>query len=183
MIRLARRLLKLWTWAALAILVDACASSATPLPAPTITSFVLTSNAFVEGAAIPKKFSCDGENVSPELKWNGAPVNTHSFALIMDDPDAPFGTFTHWVAFDLPASQNEIAEGAKNVGRGGQNGGGRAGYAGPCPPTGSHRYFFTLYALDVDSLGLSDGAPRGDVEKAMVGHLLAKTQLMGRYSR
>src|SRR5574341_1649094 len=183
MIRPARRLLKLYILAALAILVNACAPSATPLPAPTIFPFTLTSSAFTEGAAIPKKFSCDGENVSPQLKWNGAPANTRSFALIMDDPDAPIGTFTHWVAFDLPASQNEIAEGAKSAGKSGQNGAGRTGYVGPCPPTGSHRYFFTLYALDVDSLGIGAGVSRGDVEKAMIEHILAKAQLLGRYSR
>lgn len=183
MTRPTRRWLKLCIWAALAILVNACAPSATPPPAPILSSFMLTSNAFTDGGAIPKKFSCDGENVSPQLKWGGAPPNTHSFTLIMDDPDAPIGTFTHWVAFDLPAAQNEIAEGAKSVGKGGQNGAGRTGYFGPCPPVGSHRYFFTLYALDVDSLGLKDGASRGDVEKMMTGHILAKAQLMGRYSR
>lgn len=178
----------------LVVFASACAPSA-PAPAPTAappiivptlvpaTNFVLTSSAFNEGGAVPKKFSCDGENISPQLKWSGTPVSTRSFALIMDDPDAPLGTFTHWVVFDLPATQNEIAEGAKTVGKGGQNSTRRTGYTGPCPPSGTHRYFFTLYALDMESLGLSEGASRADVEKALSAHILAKTQLMGRYSR
>lgn len=178
----------------LAILASACAPSAPP-PAPTASpptsaptpapavNFVLVSNAFSEGETIPKKFTCDGQNISPQLKWDGAPAGTRSFTLIMDDPDAPTGTFTHWVAFDLPATQNGIAEGAKTVGKGGQNGARRTGYTGPCPPSGTHRYFFTVYALDVASLGLNDGASRADVEKALSAHVLAKTQLMGRYAR
>ena len=101
----------------------------------------------------------------------------------MDDPDAPGGTFTHWIAFDLPTNQSEIAEAAVSVGKGGKNGRGQTGYTGPCPPSGTHRYFFTLYALDLTTLGLIDGAARTDVEKAMNGHILAKTQLMGRYSK
>jgi Raf kinase inhibitor-like YbhB/YbcL family protein len=101
----------------------------------------------------------------------------------MDDPDAPGGTFTHWVAFDLPGAQTEIAERAPSVGKGAKNGRGQTGYTGPCPPSGTHRYFFTLYALDVPSLGLSEGAGRTDVEKAMTGHILASTQAMGRYGR
>ncbi len=101
----------------------------------------------------------------------------------MDDPDAPGGTFTHWVAFDIPATQSEIAEGAPSPGKGGKNGRGQTGYTGPCPPSGTHRYFFTLYALDVETIGLSDGASRADVEKAMTGHIIGQSQLMGRYAR
>ncbi|HEX9076084.1 MAG TPA: YbhB/YbcL family Raf kinase inhibitor-like protein, partial [Anaerolineae bacterium] len=141
------------------------------------------SNVFSEGGAIPKKYACDGENVSPPLQWVGAPSGTQSFALIMDDPDAPGGTFTHWVAFDMPGTQTEIAERAPSAGKGAKNGRGQTGYTGPCPPSGTHRYFFTLYALDVPSLGLQVGASRADVEKAMTGHILASTQTMGRYAR
>lgn len=168
------------------LLTTACTPSATPVPAPgavAASNFVLTSNAFTEGNAIPKKYACDGDKVSPELEWSGAPPNTKSFALIVDDQDAPIGTFTHWVAFDLPTSQNEIAENANAGGKGGSNSGNQLGYYPPCPPIGTHRYFFTLYALNVETLGLKEGASRADVEKAMNSHVLAKTQLMGKYSK
>lgn len=168
--------------------MGACAAPpATPLAirpvTPAVGNFLLTSSAFAEGANIPPKFTCSGEGKSPQLTWSGAPANSKSFTLIVDDPDAPGGTFTHWVAFDIPATQTEIPEGAQSVGRSGRNGRGQTGYTGPCPPSGTHRYFFTLYALDVDSLGLSDGASRVDVEKAMAGHVAGQSQLMGRYTR
>lgn len=147
------------------------------------TSFTLTSRAFSDGADIPQKFTCSGESASPQLHWSGAPADTQSFALIMDDPDAPSGTFTHWVAFDIPATQTEIPEGAQSVSKDGKNGRGQTGYTGPCPPSGTHRYFFTLYALDLPTLGLNDGAARAEVEKAMNGHIISQSQLMGRYSR
>ncbi len=156
----------------------------TTAPLPTaVREFALTSSAFNEGANIPPKFTCTGDNVSPQLKWSGAPGNTKSFVLIMDDPDAPGGTFTHWVVFDMAPKQNEIAEGASRAGKSGQNSARRTGYMGPCPPSGTHRYFFTLYAIDLETLGLNDGASRVDVEKAMSGHIIAKTQFMGRYSK
>jgi Raf kinase inhibitor-like YbhB/YbcL family protein len=176
----------------LAILASACASiNSTPATAaPTqdpdnkaAVNSVLTSNAFSEGSNIPAKFTCSGEGVSPQLKWSGVPANTKSFALIMDDPDAPGGTFTHWVAFDIPATQTEIAEGARSVGKDGKNGRGQTGYTGPCPPSGTHRYFFTVYALDLTTLDLNNAASRTDVETAMKLHILAVTQLMGRYSK
>ncbi len=151
-------------------------------PVPT-GAFKIATDVFSEGGTIPKKYTCDGENVSLPLRWVGAPSGTRSFTLIMDDPDAPGGTFTHWVAFDLPGTQTEIAERAPSVGKGAKNGRGQTGYTGPCPPSGTHRYFFTLYALDVPSLGLQEGAGRTDVEKAMTGHILASTQTMGRYGR
>ncbi len=146
-------------------------------------SFVLTSTAFSDGSSLPKKYSCDGENVSPPIKWSGAPAGTKGFALILDDPDAPGGTFTHWVVFDLPASRTELAEGAKDVGKGGLNGRRQTGYTGACPPSGTHRYFFTLYAVDIASLGVNEGASRSDVEKALQNHIVGKTQLMATYSR
>jgi Raf kinase inhibitor-like YbhB/YbcL family protein len=160
------------------------APAATATTAPTAAaSFTLTSSAFTQGANIPARFTCTGENASPPLSWSHAPANTQSFALIMDDPDAPAGTFTHWVAFDISPTQSEIAAGANSVGRSGKNSAGRNGYTGPCPPSGTHRYFFKLYALDLPVLGLNDGAARSEVEKAMSGHILAETQLMGRYSK
>jgi Raf kinase inhibitor-like YbhB/YbcL family protein len=143
----------------------------------------VTSAAFTDGASIPKKYSCDGENVSPPLKWSGAPAQTSSFVLILDDPDAPVGTFTHWVAFDIPSTQTEIPVGAKNVGRAGRNSAGRNAYTGPCPPSGTHRYIFSVYALDVPALNLDEGATRDQVSNAMQGHIVAEGKLMGRYGR
>ena len=187
MSRRYRRLLAA-AFVALAALLGACAAP-TPVPPtapstnPAATNFSLTSSAFAEGASIPQKFTCSGEGTSPQLKWSGAPANAKSFALIMDDPDAPSGTFTHWIAFDIPTTQTEIAEGTKNIGKGGKNGRGQTGYTGPCPPSGTHRYFFTFYALDLPTLSLNDGAARAEVEKAMNGHIISQSQLMGRYAR
>lgn len=168
-----------------ALILSACASSAaltSTVPAGA-AKLILVSGAFAEGETIPQKFTCDGSDLSPALKWNGAPPATRSFALIMDDPDAPLGTFTHWVAFDIPATQTEIAEGALSAGTSGRNSGGKTGYMGPCPPSGVHRYIFTLYALDVGSLKLSAGATKEQVLAAMEGHILAQGSLMGRYGR
>jgi Raf kinase inhibitor-like YbhB/YbcL family protein len=177
-------------WISVLIAIAAsCAPRALPPPptnaAPTdLFAIKLTSAAFTDGAAIPKKFSCDGDNVSPALKWSGGfGDKPKSFALIVDDPDAPGGTFTHWVLFDLAGSVTEIPEGAQGIGKPGKNSAGKTGYTGPCPPSGTHRYFFSLYSLNVESLGLNDGATRTDVEKAMVGHIQGMTQLMGKYSR
>jgi len=170
---------------AFALTVSACASSAAPTPAapPGASRLILVSSAFAEGETIPQKFTCDGSNLSPALQWSGAPPATRSFALLMEDPDAPLGTFTHWVAFDIPATQTEIAEGAMGVGVSGRNSSGKLGYMGPCPPSGVHRYIFTLYALDVDSLTLGEGAAKNQVLAAMQGHVLAQGSLMGKYGR
>lgn len=164
--------------------------SAGPTAAPAATvaaqggvTLQLTSTAFADGGTIPKKYTCDGSSTSPALKWSGAPANTASFALIVDDPDAPSGTFTHWVAFDIPANQAEIAQGAQTAGKAGQNSARRNGYTGPCPPSGSHHYVFKLFALDVASLGLSEGATKAQVTGAMQGHILAQGQLIGLYGR
>ena len=149
----------------------------------------LTSPAFTEGQPIPQKHTGQGRDASPPLKWTGAPPNTKSFALIADDPDAPVGTWTHWVLFDLPPTMTELAEdvpktqflpgGAKQ----GINDFRRLGYGGPMPPPGKpHRYFFKLYALDA-LLGLKPGATKPEVEAAMKGHILAEGQLMGTYQR
>lgn len=149
----------------------------------------LTSSAFEAGGTIPKKFTCDGPDVSPALNWNDPPAGTQSFALIADDPDAPVGTWVHWVLYDLPADARSLVENMpkqeqlSNGACQGRNDFGKIGYGGPCPPPGKpHRYFFKLYALDA-KLNLKAGAAKADAEKAMQGHILAQGELMGRYGR
>lgn len=160
-----------------------------PQKATAPQKFDLHSTAFRSGGDIPKKFTCEGADVSPALTWDDPPAGTQSFALIADDPDAPAGTWVHWVAFDLPGSTRQLAEGMPKVedlaggGPQGVNDFGSAGYGGPCPPPGKpHRYFFKLYALDT-KLKLKTGATKQAVERAMEGHILAEAQLMGRYKR
>jgi Raf kinase inhibitor-like YbhB/YbcL family protein len=152
-------------------------------------TFAISSTSFQNGGEIPKKFSCQGEDVSPELSWTNPPSGTRSFALIADDPDAPSGNWTHWVLFDLPPQTLSLAEGiAKSDevpggGRQGSNDFRKIGYGGPCPPPGKpHRYLFKLYALD-KMLNLKAGASKQDVEQAMQGHILGKAELMGTYRR
>jgi Raf kinase inhibitor-like YbhB/YbcL family protein len=152
-------------------------------------SFQLATTAFSAGGAIPRKFTCDGPDISPKLTWNDPPAKTQSFALIMDDPDAPVGTWVHWVIYDLLANTRELAEGVAkqeqlpNGARQGRNDFGKIGYGGPCPPPGKpHRYFFKLYALDA-KLGLKAGAIKADVERAIKGHILTQAELIGRYAR
>lgn len=148
----------------------------------------LTSTAFMEGASIPKKYTCDGKNVSPPLLWRGAPDGTLSFALIADDPDAPAGTWVHWVIYQIPPEKNGLQEeisARRKLENGmiqGENDFGRVGYGGPCPPGGTHRYFFKLYALDT-GLDLQPGATKQELLNAMEGHILEETKLVGRYSR
>ncbi len=149
----------------------------------------ISSPAFSAGEAIPRKFTCDGPDVSPRLKWNEPPAKTKSFALIMDDPDAPAGTWVHWVLYDLPAGTGELPEGVgkqEQLSSGawqGRNDFGKIGYGGPCPPAGkAHRYFFKLYALDT-KLNLKSGATKADLERAMKGRILAQAELIGRYGR
>jgi len=150
-------------------------------------AFKLTIAAFPEGGAIPKLHTCEGADVSPSLEWSGQPADTRSFALIVDDPDAPGGDWNHWLLFDLPASVQALPQGYKPgaPGTSGKNDFGHPGYGGPCPPRGHgpHRYFFKLYALGVPSLGLKAGAKRAEIDRAMRGHILAETQYMGRYER
>ncbi len=148
-------------------------------------ALTLTVPTFAAGDMIPKRYTCDGQNVSPALHWSDAPASAHGYALIVDDPDAPGGTFTHWVLFDIPGDQSGLAEGEKAIGAAGKNDFGRSGYGGPCPPHGHgpHRYYFTLYALDVAALKLKAGAARREVEAALRGHILAQAQYMGRYER
>lgn len=149
----------------------------------------LTSSAFSEGSPIPAKYTCTDKNISPPLKWSGVPANTKSLALITDDPDAPMGTWVHWVLYDLPATTSELPEDvAKSQyvaggARQGLNSFKHLGYGGPCPPPGkAHRYFFKLYALDTQ-LELKPGASKKEVESAMDRHVLAEGQLMGTYKR
>jgi Raf kinase inhibitor-like YbhB/YbcL family protein len=176
-----------------AVLVFGCfiaiSSAADVKPAKEkIMSIQLTSSAFSEGQPIPVKYTCDGSDVSPQLKWMNAPANTKSFALICDDPDAPMGTWVHWVLYNLLPTATELAEdtpktqvlpGAKQ----GITDFKRPGYGGPCPPPGKpHRYYFKLYALDT-MLELRPGVTKKELLKAMEGHILAEGQLMGTYQR
>ena len=143
----------------------------------------VSSSAFSEGQSIPKKYTCDGQNVSPPIKWSAALANAKSIAIICEDPDAPSGPFTHWVLYDLPATTKELAEGSSGGGKEGVNGFGKKGYGGPCPPPGgAHRYYFRVYALGTASLGEA-GRSKEDVTAAMQGHILAQGQLMGTYKR
>jgi Raf kinase inhibitor-like YbhB/YbcL family protein len=161
-----------------------CASSTPQAPDGGIPMAIqLTSPAFTEGSTIPAKYTCDAENISPPLSWTGIPANTQSLALIVDDPDAPSGTWVHWVLYDLPPDKGSLSEGVQAAGTPGTNDFRKLGYGGPCPPPGKpHRYFFKLYALD-KVLNLQSGAKKADVEKAMKGHILAQGQLMGKFGR
>ena len=149
-------------------------------------AFKITSPAFANGGAIPSDFSCDGRDVSPALSWTEPPTGTQSFALIMDDPDAPMGTWVHWVIFNIPASTRDLTEGTptdpqlSDRSLQGKTSAGSTGYHGPCPPSGTHRYFFKLYALDT-VLSLSTKADKKDLLAAMEGHILANAELMGTF--
>jgi Raf kinase inhibitor-like YbhB/YbcL family protein len=176
----------------LALIIAFSAASATVLhnAAAAPTPFQLSSTAFSSGASIPRQFTCDGTNLSPQLSWTGAPSTTQSFALIMDDPDAPAGTWVHWVLYDVPFNTHELAENIptrqelSDGTRQGRNDFSKIGYGGPCPPPGNaHRYFFKLYALDSKRLNLRLGASKTDLEHAIQGHILAQTELAGRYNR
>lgn len=149
----------------------------------------ITSTAFAEGQPIPEKYTCSGKDVSPPLTWSNAPAGTKSFALVAEDPDAPMGTWVHWVIYDLPADTTALPEDvAKSQyvsgnAKQGLNDFHRLGYGGPCPPPGKpHRYYFKLYALDA-MLNLKPGATKQELLKAMEGHILAEGQLMGTFQR
>lgn len=149
----------------------------------------LSSPAFKMGEFIPRQYSCEGEDSSPPLSWEGAPAGTRSYALTCVDPDAPMGDWVHWVVWDIPGDSTSLPENIpsqeQTLLHQGVNSWGRVGYGGPCPPPGHgpHRYFFTLYALDVAELPLKMNADRRALEKAIRGHILAQAQLMGRYER
>lgn len=149
----------------------------------------LTSSAFQNGGDIPRNHTCDGTDLSPPLRWENPPAGTKSFALIVDDPDAPVGTWVHWVIYDLPATTTELTEGTPaseslaNRAKQGINDFRKVGYGGPCPPPGpAHRYFFKLYALDTQT-NLKPRSTKQQLLDAIKGHILAEAQLMGRYRR
>jgi Raf kinase inhibitor-like YbhB/YbcL family protein len=142
----------------------------------------LKSPAFEHGGKVPSRHTCDGEDLSPALEIGGVPPGTAALALVMDDPDAPGGTFDHWLVWNIPPGTTEVPEGAEPQGVQGRTGFGKQGYGGPCPPGGTHRYRFKLYALD-RQLDLKAGARKGQLEAAMKGHVLAETLLQGTYAR
>ncbi|MDD2319911.1 MAG: YbhB/YbcL family Raf kinase inhibitor-like protein [Geobacteraceae bacterium] len=148
-----------------------------------MTSLTITCQAFNHGEAIPTRFTCDGKDLNPALEWSAPPTGTRSLALIMDDPDAPVGNWVHWVVWNIPPDTRRIEEHSVPDGAvQGLNGWKRNAYGGPCPPSGSHRYFFKLHALDT-ILELPESATKADLEKAMNGHILAQGELMGTYRR
>lgn len=159
------------------------------LAAESQTKMEMKSPAFQSGAEIPRQYTCDGSDVSPPLGWAGAPAGAGAFALIADDPDAPVGTWVHWVLYDLPPETKELAEGVgateslPNGAKQGLNDFRKVGYGGPCPPPGpAHRYFFKLYALDAP-VNLKPRATKRQLLDAMKGHILAEAELMGKYAR
>ncbi len=151
-------------------------------------TLAISSAAFEDGGAIPRQYSCIGEGISPPLSWSGAPAATQSMALVLDDPDAPAGTFVHWVIYNMPASSAGLPEAVPGDARladgtmQGTNSAGRAGYSAPCPPAGTHHYFFKLYAVDT-VLNLKPGAGKQELLKAMQGHIVAQGELMGTFTR
>jgi len=177
-----------------AVLVAACivGYAAAPPPVSSAAAFTLTSATFENGTRIPAVHTCAGTDLSPSLKWTGAPATTRSFVLLVVDPDAPGGEFVHWVVYDLPAAWRALPSGVGPIlriggqggGRQGVNGFSRIGYGGPCPPPGRvHHYVFTLYALDVAQLPAPYGATGGLVKRALQGHILATAVLTGLFSR
>ena len=178
----------------LVLVFASCAKRSTTVPAPPAATpqdnskLTVISYAFKEGETIPRQFTCDGINISPPLEWGKAPAPAKTIAIVAEDPDAPGGTWAHWVAYNLsaenigmvenlPATEKLIAGGFH-----GKNDFGNLGYGGPCPPSGTHRYVFKVYALDVE-LPLKPGATKGEVESAMQGHIVAQGEIMGRYKR
>lgn len=149
-----------------------------------VTDFTLTSSAFANGGAIPRQYGCDGPGHSPPLAWSDPPRGTKSLALVVDDPDAPSGTFEHWGVFDIPAATHSVDPG-QSTGKEAINGFGKPGYGAPCPPPGHgvHHYHFKLYALDTEGLHLPVNAKVSDVEQAAREHLVGQAELIGLYER
>lgn len=155
----------------------------TPAPTRVPQSMKLTSTSFANEEKIPVEFTCDGKKVSPPLLISGIPNGTKSLAIIVDDPDAPGGTFTHWVIWNIDPGTTQILSGQiPQKSQEGTNSAGRTGYTPPCPPSGSHRYFFTLYALDT-TIGLDGKAKKDDLVTAIAGHIIEQTNLIGSYGR
>ena len=150
-------------------------------------AFTLKVKAFDDGGSIPKRYTCDGDDSSPALQWADEPRGVQSFALIMDDPDAPGGTWTHWLLWDIPAHVHSLPEDFRPgaLGESGKNDFGRPGYGGPCPPKGHgvHHYHFTLYTLDRPVLGLPAGSKRHDLDRALKGRVVAQAKYTGLYGR
>ena len=147
-----------------------------------VVKMKLTSPAFENNKGMPSEYTCDGPNIAPELNIEDVPENTKSLALIMDDPDAPSGTWVHWVVWNIPSDTRTIAKGTEPQGTQGTTSFGKQGYGGPCPPFGTHSYFFKLYALDT-TLDLKDGSTKEQLEQAMDGHIIEKVDLIGTYKR
>ena len=190
-----RRRFSMLMFALSAMLPIGCAKPSQPVATqPSLTQkenkmeFKLTSTAFQEGQLIPRQYTCDGVNISPPLEWSGTPPSTKTLAIICNDPDAPVGTWVHWVLYNLAGDKIGLVENVpatESVPGGGVHGTNdfkKIGYGGPCPPSGTHRYFFKLYALDA-SFDLKAGATKAEVLKAMDGHIIGQTQLMGTYKR
>ena len=162
--------------------------TATPAAQTDKPDMKLISSAFKEGEPIPRQYTCDGVNVSPPLEWSGTPKTAKTIAIIADDPDAPSGTWVHWVFYNLPADNIGLVENlppTENLKAGGFQGKtdfGKVGYGGPCPPSGTHRYFFKVYAVDSE-LALKAGATKDELMKAMEGHIVGQAQLTGTYRR
>ena len=159
------------------------------MPSPAQESLKITSPSFSNGGSIDKKFTCDGTDVSPRLTWTNSPPETKSFALLVDDPDAPVGNWNHWTMWNIPPTSHGLPENVSKEARlpdgpeQGRNDFKKTGYNGPCPPPGKpHRYYFKLFALNT-SLNLKSTASKGELEAAMKGHILAQAEWMGRYSR
>src|SRR5256886_8749406 len=186
-----------FTVVGLLLLLIGCASPAPPakrqlenvnLPQTAQPAMQVTSTAFKEGQAIPRQYTCDGVNVSPPLEWTGVPKTAKTIAIIADDPDAPAGTWVHWVVYNLPAENIGLVENlppTENLKAGGfqgKNDFGKIGYGGPCPPSGTHRYFFKTYAPDAE-LPLKGGATKAEIEDAMQGPIIAPGQLTGNFIR
>jgi Raf kinase inhibitor-like YbhB/YbcL family protein len=184
-----------WLWqisgvTLMGLIVVGCASGDRPasLDSPVPQTMTLTSPAFAANGPIPKQYTCDGENISPILQWDEPPPQTKSLALVVEDPDAPNKTFIHWVLYDLPPNLRQLPEKVlpvpflKEGGMQGKSSFGKFGYGGPCPPSGSHRYIFKLYALD-QALNLPPGSTQADLVKAMQGRVLAGAELTGNYAR
>lgn len=172
----------------LALVGASCTARPTETAQPTTGDFQVTSPAFDHEGPIPTQYTCDGEDISPPLEWTTPPAGTATLALIADDPDAPGGTWVHWVLYNIPAQTNGLPEGVPggpelaDGSRHGINSGRKTAYSGPCPPGGTHRYYFKLYALDT-TLELDAGVTKTDVLEAMEGHVLAAAEWMGMYAR